>query len=92
MSKDNDLDKLQAINDEKWVVGFYDRGHGHGDYAVIVDDGTAGGEALVKCPSREVAEHIVAAHRLVSEHRPDDDWCPALHRLHDEDVANGLDV
>jgi hypothetical protein len=57
-----------------------------------VDDGTAGGEALVKCPSREVAEHIVAAHRLVSEHRPDDECCPALKRLAAEDVENGFDV
>ena len=45
--------------EKEWAVGFKDRGHGHGDFAVIVADTT---KVVVKCPSHEIAEHIVEAH------------------------------
>ena len=59
-------DALLKMMDTDWAVGFNDRGMGHGDYAVIVA-GTDN-DVVVKCPSREVAEHIVAAHRFAQLH------------------------
>ncbi len=47
---------------KRWVVGFHDRGHGHGDFAVIVEGSE---ELIVKAPSREVAEHIATAHNAL---------------------------
>ena len=47
------------IKNDRWAVGFNDRGHGHGDYAVLVDGSQ---EIVVKAPSQEVAEHIVSVH------------------------------
>lgn len=54
--------KLEAeqkkIIEAKWMVGFKDRGLGHGDFGVI----TAKGEFVVGPCSHEVAEHIVKVH------------------------------
>ena len=43
----------------KWAVGFHDRGLGHGDFGVIVEQTD---EVLVPKISRELAEHLVEAH------------------------------
>jgi hypothetical protein len=50
--------------DKPWGLGFNDRGHGHGDYAVVVTTGHAAAtsEVVVKCDSRELAEYIVHLH------------------------------
>lgn len=42
----------------RWEVGFNDRGMGHGDFAVITEDGLR----IVECPNKEFAEHIVELH------------------------------
>lgn len=47
------------IENDRWVVGFKDRGHGHGDFAVLVEETE---ELVVEAFSREVAEHIVSTH------------------------------
>ncbi len=47
----------EEILKDKWTLGFKDRGLGYGDYAVMMDK-----EVLVKCPSKEVAEHIIDLH------------------------------
>ncbi len=54
--------RTAAILSAKWGVGFHDRGHGHGDYAVI----TVAGVLVVKC-EKEIAEHIVALHNAAPE-------------------------
>lgn len=46
--------------EERWGVGFNDRGHGHGDYAVILDNHE--GIVVVKTESLELAQHIVKLH------------------------------
>ncbi len=43
----------------KWAVGFHDRGLGHGDYGVIVEQTE---EVVVPSISKEMAEHLVEAH------------------------------
>lgn len=40
-----------------WSLGFKDRGLGHGDYAIMIDK-----MIVVKCPSYEVAKHILELH------------------------------
>lgn len=40
-----------------WSLGFKDRGLGHGDYAIMIDN-----TLVAECPSREVAEHIIKLH------------------------------
>lgn len=48
-----------------WAVGFMDRGHGHGSFAVILkDDEMADPEEnfCLKCQDRGMAEHIVKLH------------------------------
>jgi hypothetical protein len=49
----------EAILSPLWAVGFKDRGLGRGDYAVIIEGTT---KVVVECPSKEIAEHIVALH------------------------------
>lgn len=47
----------------QWDIGFNDRGHGHGDYAVIcLWEKRLAPFVVVKCPCRAVAEHIVTTH------------------------------
>ena len=43
----------------KWAVGFHDRGHGHGDFGVIVEQTE---EVVVPKISEEMAEHLVEVH------------------------------
>lgn len=59
---------LDKIMETDWVVGYCDQGMGHGNYAVLIA-GT--GEVVVKCPSREVAEHIVTSHKFSQLHYDD---------------------
>ena len=42
-----------------WDIGYRDRGHGHGDFAVIVKKT---GDLVVECPNHAVAGHIVEVH------------------------------
>ena len=61
-----EFDKLVRANAEKeqnllnseWVLGFMDRGLGHGDYAVILKTN----EVVVPCNSRAIAEHLIEIH------------------------------
>ena len=52
----------------EWTVGFHDRGMGHGDFGVILEQTTEEIESLaapivvVKCETKELAEHIALAH------------------------------
>lgn len=64
----------QEIQDSEWIVGVSNRGHGHGDYAVIVKGPSK--EVVVKCSSREIAEHIVGAHKFLQLH--DDVHCDVI--------------
>jgi len=48
----------QALLAKKWAVGFHDRDHGHGDFAVITVDE----ELIAECPDKMLAEHIVEIH------------------------------
>jgi hypothetical protein len=50
----------------KWAVGFRDRGHGHGDYAVIT---ASKGELVVECDFLGMAKHIVDAHNATLKKR-----------------------
>lgn len=50
---------VEEVLQNKWAVGFRDRGMGHGDYAVIEKDTEV---VIVKCPYLEIAEHIAATH------------------------------
>ena len=47
-----------ALLASTWLVGYKDRGHGHGDFAVITQSGTL----VVECVDRELANHIVTTH------------------------------
>ncbi len=40
-----------------WSIGFKNRGLGHGDYAIMIDE-----MLVVECPSYEVAKHIIELH------------------------------
>lgn len=40
-----------------WSLGFKDRGHGHWDFAIMVDE-----VLIIECPSQEIAEHIIKLH------------------------------
>lgn len=54
----------------EWSVGFHDRGHGHGDFAVICD--WEEGEwpiVIVRCPTKEIADHIVETHNAAIAER-----------------------
>ncbi len=59
---------------ERWAVGFNDRGHGHGDFSVVVASTTEAGtaEVVVKCPSQEVAEHIMELQNSALDEDPSD--------------------
>lgn len=52
-------DTVKKSFDEKWAVGFRDRGHGHGDFAVITKKTRI---LLVECAYEMLAEHIVQLH------------------------------
>lgn len=52
--------ELFIMLDKTWALGFKDRGHGHGDFAVITLDTEE--ELVVKCSSKELAEHIIKVH------------------------------
>jgi hypothetical protein len=51
-------EKQKKLIEAKWMVGFKDRGLGHGDFGVI----TAKGEFIVGPCSHEIAGHIVEVH------------------------------
>ena len=47
----------------RWEVGFHARGMGRGDFAVICNwDKREHPVVIVKCPTKEIAEHIVDTH------------------------------
>ena len=49
---------MSDILNKKWSLGYKDRGHGHGDFAVL----TVEDDLIVECPNREVAQHIINLH------------------------------
>jgi len=65
---------MENAVDMKWHIGLHDRGHGHGDYAIILHDG----RVIAKCEivfqrqelplgecmgtGLEIAQHIVDLH------------------------------
>lgn len=51
--------KEEAMLSAVWDVGYRDRGHGHGDFAVIVKKT---GDLVVECSSHALAGHIVEVH------------------------------
>ena len=53
----------EALQSE-WAIGFHDRGMGRGDYAVIEKDTEV---VIIKCPYREIAEHITSIHNTAPE-------------------------
>ncbi len=63
MTIDEDAKKLREEIDEvltcRWAVGFKDRGTGHGDFGVMVEDFSA---LVVECSNFKIAEHIVEIH------------------------------
>jgi len=49
--------------EKKWALGWKDRGLGHGDWAVIIEDAVETAEHLVvECKTKELAEHIINLH------------------------------
>jgi len=48
----------KGMLDKVWVVGYRDRGMGHGDYAVM----TRLNDMVTECPSMQVASHIINLH------------------------------
>lgn len=73
---------LDELMEQDWAIGFNDRGLGHGDYAVILTDKES--EVVVKCPSREVAEHILAGHKLAQAH-VGLEHCAAIEKLFEKE-------
>lgn len=53
--------RLDEVLSKRWAIGFKDRGMGHGDFGVIVEET---GDLVVECGWRECAEHIVKIHNL----------------------------
>jgi hypothetical protein len=53
--------QIKLVLNKKWEVGYNDRGHGHGDFAVVA---TYKGKTIVivECPHKTIAEHIVETH------------------------------
>ena len=47
---------------EQWVLGYRDRGHGYGDFAVV----TTSNRPVVEAPNRAIAEHIVQLHNTAN--------------------------
>jgi hypothetical protein len=54
---------------QKWTLGFNDRGHGHGDYGVIVappeehdPEVLHFGEVIVEQLDKELADHLIKLH------------------------------
>ncbi len=56
--------KQKKILSRLWAIGYKDRGHGHGDYAVIVK---SNGELVVECPTEAIASHIVELHNAAAQ-------------------------
>lgn len=56
--------ELKRRLEGKWAVGFMDRGHGHGSFAVILEEDEVATEEnfCLKCQDQEMAEHIVELH------------------------------
>ena len=66
--------------DVEWAVGYRDRGHGHGDFAVIVK-GTE--ELVVEASSRGLADHLVEAHNeWLNAPVPESFTCPRCDAHH----------
>lgn len=53
--------RLKAVMKRKWVAGFHNRGMGRGDFAVMAKF-NGRNIVVVKCPCREIADHIVQIH------------------------------
>ena len=49
--------ELEDILNSKWEVGFKDRGHGNGDYGIMINE-----KLIIECPSKEIAVHIIELH------------------------------
>ncbi len=49
----------KKILKSKWAVGFKDRGHGHGDFGIIVKKGE---KLVLECPNKMIADYLVALH------------------------------
>jgi len=72
--------------EKRWALGFRDRGHGHGDFAVIVEGSD---ELIVKTPSQEVAEHIMTTHNSLL----DEGKCPlCMHATHEPGKCDVLHI
>lgn len=54
--------KSEKIIAAKWALGFNDRGHGNGDYGIILEES---GELVIANCGREVAEHIIQLHNAM---------------------------
>jgi hypothetical protein len=53
------------IIQSEWVLAYQDRGMGHGDYGVMVDENTGipkNFTFVCSCQSRDIAEHIIQLH------------------------------
>lgn len=60
-----DLEKKQKkLLSCVWMIGYRDRGLGHGDFAVLTKKT---GELVVECSSHELAAHIVEAHNATTQ-------------------------
>ena len=52
------IEKEERLLNEEWVLGYMDRGHGHGSYGVVT---VSHDEVLCPC-SQELAAHLVKIH------------------------------
>lgn len=63
MTTDEFIDAVESIVKEimsrEWMLGYKDRGMGHGDFAVL-DSVTS--FTVLECASRELAEHVIELH------------------------------
>jgi len=50
--------EVEPLLNGLWALGYRDRGHDHGDYAVMTKDG----KMVVECPNLYVSQHIITLH------------------------------
>ncbi len=52
------MEPSEMLNAE-WESAFRDRGFGHGDYAIMVNE-----IVILECPNKEIMDHIIELHNL----------------------------
>ena len=51
--------RIRRIRDSRWSIGFKDRGHGHGDFAVLASSGRL---LVAEVETKELAQMLIKQH------------------------------